>query len=350
VKSDSRGKKSGSKPKPKVITGDSSSESENPIFEGNERLQRDPSSSEESDGGHTKKKRKLSITTNSALGGTNGYTKLDKHGKYPIQTISSVMKKIRDRWICPIRRHQCCSPSLEHQGACVTWSSSDIQDWATAIVTFSHTHLNSVTNEFSWQLDAERGIGSATIEIPPSSITGTLVMRGGKRGNSISRQTPQPQGVNLTVITSGGDTRSGSGPMVLTGHDSARKHSNFDRFHAYGAILEIPLRKYDKIADFLTWLEAEYDDPDCDFRQFTEVLTGEEYLGFRRICEIVDAVPQKDLPAGGGTWLKTRIESLGALCNLSEGTAHAIFQGMWRRVQQIRQDWVSEGYDAGNKY
>jgi hypothetical protein len=89
--------------------------------------------------------------------------------------------------------------------------------------------------------------------------------------------------VNLTVITGGRDNHSGSGPTVLTRNSStADKHSNnSDRVFAHDtALLKIPLQNYDKVADFLAWLEEEYDDPACNFQQFTAVLTSEEYLGF----------------------------------------------------------------------
>jgi hypothetical protein len=151
---------------------------------------------------------------------------------------------------------------------------------------------------------------------------------------------PPQQGVNLTVITGGSDNRTGTGPTVYS-NQSGTRNAIADQPFTHAAWLSIPLRNYDRIGEFLIWLENEYDDPSCDFQQYSEVLTNEHYLGFRRICEVVDAVPQQDLPAGGGAWLKAQMIATGAPISLSDGTAHALFQGMWRKVQQIRHEWVS---------
>jgi hypothetical protein len=104
--------------------------------------------------------------------------------------------------------------------------------------------------------------------------------------------------------------------------------------------LDIPPSAYDRVSDFLETLEKAYDDPDCKFTEHIDVLCSKNYLGFRRICDIVNAVPESSAPGAGGRWLKDRMEE--QFHSITEGDAQAIFQGMAKRVRSVNKGWTAK--------
>jgi hypothetical protein len=96
----------------------------------------------DNDTGRKKKKRKLTITVNSAFaeGGMFAHIKAkkNKHGQYPLDAIQQVMHSIRMHWKCKRGMHQCCTPSLDFPGDCIAWTSLQIQAWAEGIVSLTH--------------------------------------------------------------------------------------------------------------------------------------------------------------------------------------------------------------------
>jgi hypothetical protein len=67
-------------------------------------------------------------------------------------------------------------------------------------------------------------------------------------------------------------------------------------------------------------------------------LTADEYLGYGRIHEIIDAVQGSSL--AGGDWIKERIERMAIKADvvlpLSDGTANLMYQEMKRFVDLAR--------------
>jgi hypothetical protein len=105
--------------------------------------------------------------------------------------------------------------------------------------------------------------------------------------------------------------------------------------------LDIPPSAYDKVSEFLEMLEKAYDDPDCRFTEHIDVLCSKNRLGFRRICDIVNAIPKSSKPGAGGAWLKDRMEE--QFHTITEGDAQAIFQGMSKRVRSVNKEWAAKG-------
>ena len=106
------------------------------IFQGNEKHRRSSSEEDSSDSGgkKKKKKRKVSVTVNTAFARGAGYVRPDMHGNYSVQAVSDMMQAIMKRWKCPRNIHMCCTPSETLIGGCESWSHSQIQEWAQAIV------------------------------------------------------------------------------------------------------------------------------------------------------------------------------------------------------------------------
>ena len=202
-------------------------------------------------------------------------------------------------------------------------------------------------------MDGQNGIGNVTMDKPPPGMKGNTHPAKGRRAGSAAPEATNPHpGVNVTFVTSGtGDplaTQTHRRPGLIHIQDSHSAgagappravRNDQEDLAANPALLEIPPKAYEKIRDFLCRLEEEYDDDECNFRQYAEVISGDSYLGYRRVCNIVDAVPN---PIVGGKWLKERIDKVSSgTITISEGSAQAIFQGMKASVQRVRTQWLS---------
>ena len=122
--------------------GDSSSDDSDHVFRGNERHDDSGDNSGSESEQDSCKKRKLSITTNAAIGGIGGYVKMDKNGNYPLKTVSAYMQKPCNHWKCPYNHHTCCMQSPGNPNQCCQLLGRNLQDWATMIVCISKLLLH----------------------------------------------------------------------------------------------------------------------------------------------------------------------------------------------------------------
>jgi hypothetical protein len=192
------------------------------------------------------------------------------------------------------------------------------------------------------------GIGDVTIDTPPMEIKGTAQQRSKLRARSAP---PVPQATApmpaIYVLPAGTtapgmvQTQFGQGNAATALPQNQQRTSGPQIGGGNDDSLDIPPSAYDKISDFLEKLEKDYDDPEYAFTQYTDIISGKYYLGYRRICDIVNAVPKSSAPGAGGEWLKKRMGECASYISITDGEAQAIFQGMAKRVQHMNKEWAA---------
>lgn len=172
---------------------------------------------------------------------------------------------------------------------------------------------------------------------PPTSLKPTAKAKK-PAGNQNAIPAPAAP-INLTFVTSdfsgrGFQTQQGLGQAITNGNGNfeanaisdAEKRKDFD----------IPISLYPKVSDFLMELDENASDP-RNLSQYIDILSSQDYLGFVRINEIIDAT---DHSVQAGKWLKSEMDSSGMDAEgyrpISQGSANFLYKAIIKSVGELR--------------